>query len=99
MMHNMSAWQAALPAFLLALSVQAHDPSKHAAGNEKADCTKVKHMDQSEADMDDPVMQAMMQKCKDEIHQGEAGTEDNSGDRHPEPDANHEGNNRSGHKH
>jgi hypothetical protein len=63
------AWQAVLPTLLLALSSQAHDPAEHIKGAEKPDCAAMKNMDPSKMDRDDPVVQAMMQKCVDEMHQ------------------------------
>jgi len=50
----------------LSLSVSAHDPSLHAKKAEKADCTSYNKMVESgnKMDMTDPVMIAMMKKCK-----------------------------------
>lgn len=50
----------------LSLSVSAHDPSMHAKKAEKADCTSYNKMMKSDKkmDMNDPVMMAMMKKCK-----------------------------------
>ena len=60
-------WQATLvvPALVLAFSVQAHEPEKHMKEAEKPECAAMKTMDPSKMDRDDPVMQAMMQKCMD----------------------------------
>jgi len=49
-----------LPAVVLSLSANAHDPSMHVKKAEKADCSK---MDHSKMDMKDPVAMAMMKKC------------------------------------
>lgn len=76
MKHKYLSWQAALPALLLALSAQAHDPAEHMKGAEKPDCTAMRDMDHSKMDMNDPLMQAMMQKCKDEMNQDEAASDD-----------------------
>ncbi|MBG57798.1 MAG: hypothetical protein CMK46_05855 [Porticoccus sp.] len=67
-------WQATLvvPALVLAFSVQAHEPEKHMKEAEKPECAAMKTMDPSKMDRDDPVMQAMMQKCMDEMHQEES---------------------------
>lgn len=72
MAHKALFWTVVLPALLLALSAQAHEPSKHTEGNEKPNCEKMKEMDHSRMDKDDPVMQAMMEKCMKQMHQGEA---------------------------
>ena len=53
----------ALPALLLALSAQAHDPKEHMKEAQAPDCAAMKDMDHSKMDMKDPVMQAMMKKC------------------------------------
>ena len=52
----------ALPALLLALSAQAHDPKEHMKEAQAPDCAAMKDMDHSKMDMKDPVMQAMMKK-------------------------------------
>lgn len=56
----------ALPAMLLALSAQAHDPKDHVTEAQAPDCSAMKGMDHSNMDVKDPVMQAMMQKCMTE---------------------------------
>jgi hypothetical protein len=52
----------------LSLSVSAHDPSEHAKKATKADCTSYNKMVESgkKMDMADPVMMAMMKKCKNQ---------------------------------
>lgn len=59
------------------VSVQAHDPSMHKEKAEKPDCTAIKNMDHSKKDANDPVMQAMMKKCKEQMsrddHSAHAG--------------------------
>lgn len=57
-------------AVVLAFSVQvalAHDPAEHAkdaaSANAAPDCAKMKDMDLSKMDMNDPVVQAMQKKC------------------------------------
>jgi hypothetical protein len=54
---------------IASLSVSAHDPSMHAQKAEKADCTSYTKMMQSDKKMDmtDPVMMAMMKKCKNQV--------------------------------
>ncbi|WP_341938009.1 hypothetical protein [Marinimicrobium sp. C2-29] len=69
-------WLTALPALLLALSVQAHEPSEPMEGDEKPNCSKMKDMDHSEMDMDDPVMQAMMEKCKHHMDENDDGSKE-----------------------
>jgi len=45
-------------------SVQAHDPSEHVKTNEAPKCESMKAMDHSKMDANDPIMMAMMKKCK-----------------------------------
>ena len=45
-------------------SVQAHDPSEHVKTNEVPKCESMKAMDHSKMDANDPIMMAMMKKCK-----------------------------------
>lgn len=57
----------ALMSLTIALNVSAHDPKEHekeaAAAQAKPDCAKLKTMDMSKMDPNDPVMKAMMAKC------------------------------------
>lgn len=57
----------ALVGLSFALNVSAHDPKEHekeaAAAQAKPDCAKLKTMDTSKMDPNDPVMKAMMAKC------------------------------------
>ena len=52
-------------ALIASLSAQAHDPSEHKATDQKPDCAAMNTMDHSKMDPNDPVMLAMMRKCKD----------------------------------
>jgi hypothetical protein len=56
--------------FIASLSAQAHDPSKHKATDQKPDCAAMNRMDHSKMDPNDPVMLAMMRKCKDSMDTG-----------------------------
>ncbi|MDF1589244.1 MAG: hypothetical protein P1P93_08860 [Gammaproteobacteria bacterium] len=49
----------------------AHDKEEHTSANrEKPNCEAMKNMDHSKMDMNDPVTQAMMQKCmKNDRHE------------------------------
>ncbi len=58
----------AIMSLVFALSVQAHDPKEHMKDADAPDCATMKNMDQSKMDMDDPVTQAMMQKCMKGMH-------------------------------
>ena len=62
--------------------VNAHDPSKHAAQGEMPKCAAMSEMDHSKMDMNDPVMQAMMQKCKAGKHNEVEAAEKMSPDHH-----------------
>lgn len=68
----------------LAFSVNAHDPSLHAKkAPAKADCSAYNEMLESgtKMDMSDPVMVAMMKKCKDKKAESE---HDNADGHHDE---------------
>lgn len=59
-----------IPALFLTASVSAHPPKEHMKDvQQKPDCAAMKDMDHSKMDMNDPVMQAMMQKCMKDMHQ------------------------------
>jgi hypothetical protein len=51
---------------LLSFSAAAHDPSLHKKSDEKPNCAAMKDMDHTEMETDDPVMRAMMAKCRSE---------------------------------
>ncbi len=83
----------AVPALLLAVSAYAHDPAEHMKDNEgqKPDCSAMKNMDHSKIDMDDPVMQAMMQKCMKQMHGDQTqGEDDHSAHQQPDQDGQQE---------
>ena len=58
----------ALTTLAIAFSVQAHDPKEHMKDAEKPDCAAMKNMDHSKMDMSDPMMQAMMKQCMNEMN-------------------------------
>lgn len=66
----------ALPSLLLALSAQAHDQKEHRQDAQKLDCTSMTNMDHAKIDIKDPVMQAVMQQCMQEMHQNDAAAEE-----------------------
>ncbi|PLY12697.1 MAG: hypothetical protein C0631_16300 [Sedimenticola sp.] len=59
-----------IAALVATLTVQAHDPSEHKATDQKPDCAAMNTMDHSKVDPNDPVMLAMMRKCKDAMETG-----------------------------
>ena len=59
-----------IAALVATLSVQDHDPREHKATDQKPDCAAMNTMDHSKVDPNDPVMQAMMRKCKDGMETG-----------------------------
>lgn len=63
MKRHLLLYLIALPALVLTLTAQAHDPKKHMNEKQTPDCAAMKEMDHSKMNMNDPVMQAMMQKC------------------------------------
>lgn len=55
---------AALMASVVSVTAFAHDPKEHQKeAAQAADCSKMKNMDMSKMDMNDPVMKAMHKKC------------------------------------
>ncbi|SIS65550.1 hypothetical protein [Neptunomonas antarctica] len=58
----------AVPALMLALSVQAHSEKEHMKTAESPDCAVMNTMDHSKMDMNDPVVMAMMQQCMNTMH-------------------------------
>ena len=56
---------------LLSSSVMAHDPALHKKTAEKPNCAAMKDMDHSELETDDPVMRAMMAKCRSQATEAE----------------------------
>jgi hypothetical protein len=63
----------ALSALFLAFFAQAHDPKLHKqqAQPQSPDCAALQQMDKAEMDMTDPVVQAMMQQCMDQMQHGD----------------------------
>ncbi|UTF61241.1 MULTISPECIES: hypothetical protein [Gilvimarinus] len=64
------------------LAAQAHDPKEHKKDAENPDCSEMKNMDHSKMDMDDPVMKAMMKKCKKDMHHDNENNESDSDHAH-----------------
>lgn len=87
MKRKISSYFVALPALMLALSAQAHNPEEHMNKGQAPNCAAMKDMYHSKMDMNDPVMQAMMQKCmpKDEVmsKDGHAGHDMEAGVKKP----------------
>ena len=83
-----------LTALGVTFSAQAHDPKEHMKDAENPNCATMKDMDHSKMDMNDPVMQAMMKQCMNDMHhndakkdQAQANHQDNekiSGEQHSE---------------
>ncbi|MFC6633100.1 hypothetical protein [Microbulbifer taiwanensis] len=70
-----------LAALFTATATQAHDPSLHKNKGEKPKCEAMENMDHSKMDPNDPVMQAMMKKCMDQLHE-ESDSAGHHGDSH-----------------
>ncbi len=62
-----------LSAMGIAFSAQAHDPKEHMKDAENPNCSAMEGMDHSKMDMNDPVMQAMMTQCMENMHHGDDG--------------------------
>jgi len=56
---------------IVSISTIAHDPSLHKKTAEKPNCAAMKDMDHSELETDDPVMRAMMAKCRSQTTEAE----------------------------
>ncbi|WP_018416559.1 hypothetical protein [Teredinibacter turnerae] len=78
-----------IAALMLAGAAQAHDPSEHQGKAESPDCEKMKGMDHSKMDMDDPVMQAMMKQCAEAMHQDSGKKMEHMGHDHHKMMENH----------
>ncbi len=68
MKHNHLTRLSVIAALLASLNVQAHDPKEHMKDAENPNCAAMENMDHSKMGKDDPVMQAMMQKCMKDMH-------------------------------
>ncbi|SIS65791.1 hypothetical protein [Neptunomonas antarctica] len=62
----------AVPALMLAFSVQAHSEKEHMKNAESPECGDMSTMDPGKMDMSDPVMMAMMQQCMSTMQHGSA---------------------------
>jgi hypothetical protein len=75
----------AVPALMLAFSVQAHSEKEHMEKAENPDCAAMSMMDHSKMDMNDPVVMAMMQQCMSTMSHGSEEAESAAhGDSHDE---------------
>lgn len=52
-----------ISSLILSFSSMAHEQEKHAPESAQANCETMDNMKHSEMDMNDPVIQAMMEKC------------------------------------
>ncbi len=79
---------------------QAHSPEEHAQNGEDPNCAAMQTMDHSNMDMDDPVMQAMMEKCMGHMDDHSAHGTSTGQDQTDQDDTAHEMTNSSGdHQH
>jgi len=61
----------AIPALLISLSAYAHEGEEHAEEAQELDCSAMEGSNHAAADMNDPVMQAMMMKCQAQLAEAE----------------------------
>lgn len=54
-------------AALFSLGAVAHEPEKHAKDAQAPDCSAMMDMKDENMDKDDPVVQAMMEQCRDHM--------------------------------
>lgn len=71
-------------ALLFSVSAVAHEPEKHAKDAETPDCAAMLDMNADEMDQDDPIVQAMMQQCRDHIDSMDHGSMSEDGSDHAE---------------
>ena len=57
----------AIPVLLASLSTLAHEGEEHVDEAQELDCSSMADMDLANTDVSDPVMQAMMMKCKSQL--------------------------------
>ncbi|MEH6650338.1 MAG: hypothetical protein V7707_09965 [Motiliproteus sp.] len=81
----------AVPALMLAFSVQAHSEKDHMKTAENPDCATLSAMDHSKMDMNDPVVMAMMQQCMSAMQDGSVESGDASSHGHDSDDASSHG--------
>jgi hypothetical protein len=100
MQRKTLSWQTtlAVSGLLLAFSTQAHEIEKHMKDAEKPDCAAMKTIDPAKMDPNDPVTQAIMQRCMSELHQDEL-TPDSSHDSHSGENGKAEAKHPSKHQH
>ena len=68
-MKNRFSFTLSLALITLPIAVFAHDPSLHKkAGSAAPDCAQMKDMDLSAMDVNDPVAQALHEKCAHSTH-------------------------------
>lgn len=68
----------------------AHDPKEHEKeAAQAADCAKMKDMDMSKMDPNDPVMKAMQKKCKAQMEHHHASDHDHADDHTSTPEHSH----------
>lgn len=67
MNRRISLLWAGLPVLVATMQVTAHDPSEHMAGGEAPDCAAMHQPGAPNMNMNDPVAQAMMKKCKNAL--------------------------------
>ncbi len=82
MQRKTLSWQTtlAVSGLLLVFSAQAHEIEKHMKDAENPNCAAMKNIDIAKMDPDDPVTQAIMQKCMNELHADELTPDISRGD-------------------
>ncbi len=58
-------------ALSVAATVSAHDIEEHMKNGEKPNCAAMKDVDMAKMNKDDPVTQALMKKCAEQMEHGE----------------------------
>lgn len=89
----------AIAGFGLTVTAQAHDPKEHMKDAEKPDCAAMQNMDHSKMDMKDPVMQAMMKQCMQDMHKNDNPHKSLDGNTGDASDSQPKTDEHSGHQH
>lgn len=71
MKHLKQTLATAMLVSVITSTALAHDPKLHKQSDEKPNCDAIKDMDHTEMETDDPVMRAMMAKCRSEKTEAE----------------------------
>jgi len=61
-----------------------HDPQEHEAESTTPECAAIANIDASKVDSNDPVMQAILQKCQTATHDDDSDNDEHQDEEHSE---------------